>query len=38
MIMGRVRVGGHIGFFKKPMDEVLRTLQKLFFYVFINSY
>jgi len=30
--------GGHIGFLKKPRDEILHTLQKLFSYAYMNSY
>jgi len=31
-------LGGHIGFLKKPSNEILHTLQKLFPYAYINSY
>jgi len=31
-------VDGHIEFLKKAMNEILHTLQKMFFYAYINSY
>jgi len=37
-LMISMGVGGHIGFLKKAMNEILHTLQKISSYAYINSY